>query len=264
MTDTMVPFFDRRDDGVFVGNDPARGPWAVDYCHAGPVAGLVARAAEVEIGPEKQLTRLTMDLLRPVPLAGIRVAAETTRHTRTLATTRVTVHDLSDALLVQATTMHLAERDIGLVPTPALPAPRFEEAEPGPFAIGEGRHELANFARLLEARYPPGHGFGPGPKTMWLRTPDLVQGEETSPVQGICALADCGNGISWNLPTSEMGFMNTDLTLQIHRMPEPGWHASEAVSHWQPNGIGMSQAVLYDTEGPVGMALQTLVLFPAR
>lgn len=262
MTETPC-FFHQRADGVFVGNDPARGPWSEDHCHAGPVAGLVARAAEVEVGPGKVLTRLTMDVLRPVPLAGIRVAAETTRHTKTLATTRVTVHDLDDLLLVQATTMHLSERDLGPVPTPEVVAPKIEEATPGPFAIGTGRHEKPNFARLLEARYPPGHGFGPGPKTLWLRTPGLVEGEETSPVQGICALADCGNGISWNQPTSEMGFMNTDLTLQIHRMPEPGWHASEAISHWQSNGIGMSQAVLYDTKGPVGTALQTLVLFPA-
>ncbi|PRZ50282.1 thioesterase family protein [Tritonibacter scottomollicae] len=256
-------FFHQRADGVFVGNDPARGAWSVDHCHAGPVAGLVARAAEVEVGAEKQLTRLTMDVLRPVPLAGIRVAAETTRHTRTLATTRVTVHDLDDALLVQATTMHLAERDIGPVPTPQIATPRIEEAEAGPFAIGAGRHDLPNFAHLLETKYPPGHEFGPGPKMIWLRTPDLVAGEPTSPVQGICALADCGNGISWNLPATKMGFMNTDLTLQIHRAPEPGWHAADAISHWHGNGIGMSQAVLFDAKGPVGTALQTLTLFPA-
>ncbi|OIQ30572.1 MAG: hypothetical protein BM562_09520 [Alphaproteobacteria bacterium MedPE-SWcel] len=264
MTQSTQPFFHQRPDGVFVGNDPARGPWSPDHCHAGPVAGLVARAAEVEVGAEKLLTRLTMDILRPVPTEGIRVAAETTRHTRSLAATRVTVHDLSDVLLAQATTMHLAQRDIGAVPSPEVPAPHLEEATPGPFAIGSGRHDLPNFARLLETRYAPGSGYGPGPKTIWLRTPDLLAGEETSPVQSICALADCGNGISWNKPATEMGFMNTDLTLQIHRAPEPGWHASEAVSHWHSNGIGMSQAVLFDTVGAVGTALQTLSLFPVR
>ena len=263
MTEPLAAFFHQRADGVFVGNDPARGPWSPDHCHAGPVAGLVARAAEVEVGPEKMLTRLTMDVLRPVPVEGVRVAAETTRHTRSVAATRVTVHDLEDTLLVQATTMHLAERDLGPLPSPVLPSPAFDEATPGEFAIGAGRHDLPNFARLLETRYPPGHGFGPGPKMIWLRTPDLVAGEETSPIQGICALADCGNGISWNLPATEMGFMNTDLTLQIHRAPKPGWHASDAISHWHSNGIGMSQAVLFDTEGPVGTALQTLSLFPA-
>lgn len=61
-----------------------------------------------------------------------------------------------------------------------------------------------------------------------------------------------------------LGFMNTDLTLQMHREPVSAWMASESVSHWQSNGVGMSQSVLYDTQGPVGAALQTLVLHPPR
>jgi hypothetical protein len=35
------------------------------------------------------------------------------------------------------------------------------------------------------------------------------------------------------------------------------------VSFWEPNGIGMSQATLFDTRGPVGAALQTLIVRPA-
>jgi len=95
-----------------------------------------------------------------------------------------------------------------------------------------------------------------------MRTPKLLQGEDPSPIQALCPLADCGNGISWNAPTTEMGFMNTDLTVHIHREPVSDWLASDSISHWQPTDIGMSQSVLYDTQGPVGTALQTLVLFP--
>ena len=82
-------YFSIDDDGIFVGNDPVRGPWSADHCHAGPVTGLIARAAEAEVGPEKMLTRLTVDLIRPLPLAGLRVAAETKRNTKTLAMTSV-------------------------------------------------------------------------------------------------------------------------------------------------------------------------------
>ena len=83
-----------------------------------------------------------------------------------------------------------------------------------------------------------------------------------APIQSICALADCGNGISWNARPAEMGFMNTDLTLHVHRAPESDWLASDSVSHWHGTGIGMSQSVLQDTKGPVATALQTLVLHP--
>ncbi|KIC41232.1 hypothetical protein RA27_11420 [Ruegeria sp. ANG-R] len=255
-------YFHQNAQGVFVGNDPARGPWSAHHCHAGPVSGLVVRAAETEVGPEKMLTRLTIDLLRPLPLAGLRVAAETTRHTKTLATTRVTVHDLDDTLCAAATTMHMVRKDLGAVPNVEIPAPCLNDVVDGPFPIGEMRHDLPGFAHHSEIAYPKGGNQGAGPKTVWMRTPPLLEGEKPSPIQALCPLADCGNGISWNAPTREMGFMNTDLTVQIHREPVSDWLASESISHWQPSGIGMSQSVLYDSKGPVGTALQTLVLFP--
>ncbi|WP_171210979.1 thioesterase family protein [Ruegeria sp. HKCCA5426] len=255
-------FFHIRSDGAFVGNEAARGPWSPDHCHAGPVTGLVARAAETEVGPEKMLTRLTIDMLRPMPLAGLRVAAETTRHTKTMATTRVTVHDLDDTLCATATTMHLVRRNLGPVPNVAVPPPQFEGAVIGPFPIGETRHNLGGFANHTEILYPKGVSFGPGPKAIWMRAPSLLSDEVQSPIQALCPLADCANGLSWNAPTTEMGFMNTDLTVQIHREPVSDWLASDSICHWQSSGIGLSQAVLYDTEGPIGAALQTLVLFP--
>ncbi|KIC43702.1 hypothetical protein RA28_18850 [Ruegeria sp. ANG-S4] len=263
-TETKPAFFHGTEDGSFVGNDPARGPWSAEHCHAGPVSGLIVRAAEGEVGPDKMLTRLTVDLLRPLPMAGLRVAAETTRHTKTLATTRVTVHDIEGTLCATASTMHMVRRNLGPVPDAPTEPVKFKDVVDGPFPIGEIRHGLPGFAHYADVKYPEGGNQGAGPKIVWMNTPDILDGETPSPIQALCPLADCGNGISWNAPTTEMGFMNTDLTVQIHREPLPGWFASNSISHWQPNGIGMSQSVLYDTEGPVGTALQTLVLFPPK
>lgn len=258
------PFFSQNSDGVFVGNDPARGPWSADHCHAGPVTGLAARAAEIAVGAEKMLCRLTLDILRPLPLAGLRVAAETTRHTRTLATTQITVHDLDNTLCALGTSMHLVRKDLGVVPTAPVTPLRRADAVSGPFSIGAGLHDKPYFGQFLDVAYPPEFGLNPGPKTLWMRTTTLVEGEEQSAIQSLCALADCGNGISWNARPAEMGFMNTDLTLNVHREPEGDWHASDSVSHWQGTGIGMSQSVLQDEKGPVATALQTLVLHPAK
>lgn len=261
---TAPPFFSQNSEGNFVGNDPARGPWSAHHCHAGPVTGLAARAAELEIGAEKMLCRLTLDVLRPVPLAGVRVEARTTRHTRTLATTQITIHDFEGGLCAQGTSMHLVRKDLGEVPTaPVTPLNR-AEAEPGPFSIGAGLHDKPYFGQFLDVAYPPSFGLNPGPKTIWMRTPKLLEGEEQSPIQSLCALADCGNGISWNARPKEMGFMNTDLTIHIHREPTGDWLASDSISHWHGTGIGMSQSVLQDEEGPIATALQTLVLHPPK
>src|ERR1700689_4684297 len=47
----------------------ARGPWTMDALHGGPVAALVTRAAESFAGgDELQLVRITLELIRPVPV----------------------------------------------------------------------------------------------------------------------------------------------------------------------------------------------------
>lgn len=257
-------YFTRIGTDSFAGNDPARGPWSADHCHAGPVAGLVVRAAEAEIGGDKMLTRLTLDIVRPLPLAGLRVVAQTMRRSGTLATTSVEVRDLDGTLCVSGSTMHLTRRALPDVPGVPVDPVDFDGAAPGTFPIPKGLHGKPAFSQFIDIRYPPGHGYGPGAKTLWMKTPPLLADEEPSPIQSLCALADCGNGISWNAPPESMGFMNTDLTLQVHREPGSDWLASEAVSHWHGTGIGMSQAILHDRSGPVATALQTLVLFPPR
>ncbi|MCE8526348.1 thioesterase family protein [Ruegeria pomeroyi] len=259
---TAPVYFTETEPGLFVGNDPARGPWSPDHCHAGPVTGLVARAAEAAAGPDKMLTRLTLDVLKPLPLAGLRITTEITRNSRTLTTTRLALHDDEGTLCLTGTSMHLVRKELGEVPTATVPTPDFDRARPGPALLVGKLHDQPAFGQFIEMAYPEGEDLGPGPKTVWMKAPHLLATEAPSPIQAICPLADCGNGISWNEPPVRFGFMNTDLTLQIHREPQGDWFAAEAVSHWQPNGIGMSQAVLYDTVGPVGMALQTLVLHP--
>ena len=58
-----------RDGTRFVPTELCRGPWSPDAQHGGPPAALMARAAEgFEGGEEMQVARLTVELLRPVPL----------------------------------------------------------------------------------------------------------------------------------------------------------------------------------------------------
>src|ERR1700730_8309435 len=58
----------------------ARGPWSPDAQHGGAPAALLARALErADPGPADFVTRLTVELLRPVPLAPIEVRTRTVR-----------------------------------------------------------------------------------------------------------------------------------------------------------------------------------------
>jgi len=161
-----------------------------------------------------------------------------------------------------ATGLHLRRAELGEVPDPAVAGPVFADSRPGPFPIAAGRHGLPMFGNLVEARYPPGEGPMPGPTTIWLRTPDLLEGEQPSPFVSLCPLADCGNAVSRNAELDRMGFVNPDLTIFLVRPPRGRWLASQAVSHWQPSGVGLADAALFDADGFVGRAVQTLLLQP--
>ncbi|MGH0001679.1 thioesterase family protein [Pseudovibrio ascidiaceicola] len=262
MKSLELAFFDVNEDGFFVGNDPARGPWRDDACHAGPVTGLVVRAFE-NLVPDKMLTRITIELLRPLPMAGLRVEAEITRQGRKMEATMGEVLDGDGNVCARASGMLIAEDDLGEVPSYPEPPLHLSEATRGCFPVMPHPKAKANFASHAEIAYPPGETMDPGPTTLWMKTPPLLLEEETSPAQRICPLADCGSGISRNVDFAEMSFMNCDLTIMIHRKPSSTWLASKAKSYWESSGIGLGHATIMDEEGPVATALQTLLLRPS-
>ncbi|HEY5650934.1 MAG TPA: thioesterase family protein, partial [Acidimicrobiia bacterium] len=65
---------------------------------------------------------------------------------------------------------------------------------------------------------------------------------------------------SFHEGTETMAFVNADLMVSLHRPPHGTWIGSHTVSFWEPNGIGRADAELFDDTGPVGRAMQSLVL----
>ena len=258
---TQESFFTHAEGNLFVGNWPARGPWTADACHAGPVSGLLARAAENTIA-DKQMVRLTASFVRPIPMDGFVIETEVIRDGRTAASVSITLRDRKSKICATATSTHIVTMDVGTLPTHEIPPPDRENAIPGMFCLREAPHGLPFFSLGIEMEYPPGEDFGPGPTTVWMRAPSLLPDEVVSPFQSICPLSDCGNGISRNMELNELSFVNPDITIALHRLPESEWLASSSVSHWQSNGIGLAHATLFDESGAVGVALQSLVLRP--
>lgn len=258
--DPNAAFF-RAEDDVFHGNDTARGPWSADACHAGPVTAVIARTLE-PVAPAQQLVRLSISFVRPVPVAGFRISTEIVRAGRAASTATARLEDLNGKLCAKAKSMHLATYEPVQFPSAPSAGPEFTEAIDGEWPFPVTSHGQPYFASGIEIKLPPGEDNGPGPTTMWMRTVGIVEGEESTPFQRLCPLADCGNGISRNTDIRENSCVNPDLTIVVFRQPQSEWLASKAQSFWEPNGIGMSHAMLYDTEGIVGTALQTLIVRP--
>lgn len=258
--DPDAAFF-RVEEDVFLANDTARGPWSADACHAGPVTAVIARALE-PIAPSQQLTRLSVSFVRPVPVAGFRITTEVVRVGRAASTATARLTDMGGKLCAKAKSLHLATYDPVDFPTAPSTGPDIADAGTAEWPFPVAAHGLPFFSSGIEIKLPPGEDNGPGPTTMWMRTVGILDGEQPSSFQRLCPLADCGNGISRNSDIRENTCVNPDLTIVVVRQPESEWLASEAQSFWEPNGIGMSHSMLYDTKGLIGTALQTLIVRP--
>jgi hypothetical protein len=88
----------------------------------------------------------------------------------------------------------------------------------------------------------------------------LIAGQTPTPLQRTLAAADFGNGVSSALSWHQFLFINTDLTMYLHRQPEGEWICLDASTDVDPHGVGVAHSRLYDERGPIGRALQGLFI----
>lgn len=248
----------RRENGRFVPTEHARGPWDPGQTHGGGPAALVAGALEALATPvPMRVTRLAFAFDAPVPMAPLAVAAEITRAGRRFALAEASVSaDGRPVLRAQATLLRA-----GAVAVPSAPA---EEPVPAPetgrAARWAGGDERPGFhVTAMEIRFVRGGWSVPGPALAWfrLRMP-LVDGEVPSALQRAVAVADFGNGISRALEFETHLFVNTDLTVHLHREPVGEWVAVDARTDLDPAGVGQASSILRDEGGRLGVAAQSL------
>ena len=244
-------------DGMWMPTGHARGPWNPHECHGGAPSALLARELErLEPGSEMVITRLTFGFLGAVPLAPLQVEAEIAKPGKRvqLLDGRV-VADGRDVLRARATRIR---RGSALDASPAGGGPL-----PGPDAgrvlpAFEGVQEEAFHPSAVEIRVVAGER-GSGAMTAWFRLGrPLVADEAPSALQRAVAAADFGNGVSAVLPFADWLFVNTDLTVQLHREPVGEWIGLDARTDVSREGFGAAMSILHDEEGRFGAAAQSL------
>jgi hypothetical protein len=145
------------------------------------------------------------------------------------------------------------------------------EAPPSPEPpLGPDRGEPGEFFHTgydvgyhtaMEYRFVSGAFMEVGPATVWMKMGvPLLPGEEPTPLQRVLAAADSGNGVSASLDWSRYLFINVDLTVHLHRMPQGEWVCLDAITLPEPNGVGMADTRLLDERGQIGRGVQTLLV----
>jgi hypothetical protein len=103
----------------------------------------------------------------------------------------------------------------------------------------------------------------PGPASVWGRQRvALVDGEEPTPLQRLFAVADCANGIGSKLDITRWTFLNNDLVVHVHRIPDGDWIGIRAETNYGPDGIGTTVGTLFDETGAVASIQQSVLVRP--
>ena len=250
------------DGDAFVPTDLTRSPWSPAAQHGGPPAALLARAVEQAAPAGMQVVRMTVELLREIPVVPLRFDAAVQRDGKKVQLVTATGRDLDGDLLLRAAAWRVRRSDpldlgVPVDPPPDPPAPPDSLA---PFE--ESFRDYTDFfGSAVDKRVAGGKVLAPGRATVWfrLRVP-LVAGEPDTPLQRLMAMVDSANGISWAIPFGQYLYPNLDLGVYLARSPGGEWIALDSVTYLDPTGRGISDTRIFDTDGFVGRANQALFL----
>jgi hypothetical protein len=249
--------FYTREDDLLVPSELTRGPWDPRAQHAGPPAALLGRAVEAE---GRLVARITIEILRPVPLAPLRVTSEVVRPGRNVELVQAVLAEpgANGDAIARATAWRLRIEDGGPATDAEPPPPGPEAGEEQPFfATGQP----TGYHTAMDYRFVQGAFTEPGPAVVWLRMRQpLIAGEPTSPLARVLVAADSGNGVSAALDYRRHLFINTELTVHLVRESVGEWVCLDAVTRVGPHGAGLAESVLWDETGRLGRAAQTLLV----
>lgn len=255
----MDPFYEQLDETTFASSQSTEGPWGPDSQHAGPPSALLSRAIErFEPRDGHRLGRVTVDILRAVPVAPLRIEVERLRSGRRLELLEARAEaDGRLVLVARAWRLECVPDDVASRPDdPPLVPPELPDAQP--FDL-PGVHRDGYLA-AIDFRFERGSFDEWGSAMAWVRPRvPLLDGEELTGWQRALVVADSGSGISMVHDPMQYPAINCDLSVTLHRDPETEWIGLDAATVINAGSGAMTTTSLLDRRGPIGIAVQTLL-----
>ncbi|OBK72433.1 thioesterase family protein [Mycobacterium sp. 1274761.0] len=267
MSDCYYELLDDEDPHgeKFVATDLVRSTWSDAIQHGAPVSALLVRALE-RCGrrDDTRLSRVLIDLLGPVPAEGdIWVRARRERPGKQIELISAEMlglgPDRQPRPVARASGWRLQTLDTARLTHASAPPLR-------PLAEARSRDMKKdwdrNYVHSLDWRWLT-EPMCDGPGESWIRPEvDLVKGENMTALERLFSVADDANGIGSKLDIRKWMFMNTDLVVHIHRVPDGEWVGIRAETNYGPDGIGTTIGTLFDEIGAIGGIQQSVLVRP--
>ncbi|MCX4091896.1 thioesterase family protein [Nocardia sp. alder85J] len=248
----MVAFFTAV-DGRYEASPFAVARWSPRQIGGHAVCGLLARELEKHC-PDAEFVpaRLTVDLFMPVVNDPIAVRAEVVRRGNRIVVADARIEQDGE-VRARATAVFLRTGD-----TP--PGRIWRSAHTLPDPPEPTDRDMHLVVQTGADDWTPDFGACQNAerKTIWQHQPPLVAGEPTSAFQRAAIVGDTTNMVC-NWGSQGVGYINSDMTLTLSRLPEGPELGLQAADHVAHDGISVGTATLYDRLGRVGTCVVTAV-----
>lgn len=249
-----------RIEGNRVISSPhAAGPWNPHMQHGSAPSALVTWLAEqLPASSPMAVSRVTIDLMRPVPVAPLSHEIEVLREGRKIQL--VGIRLLSNGTVVTNATVLKVRVEEQPLPADIKDAP-LTVPLPDASGLSEPKDHSSAFVSGVSIRAVHGGFLKLGPGAIWYRANRaIVEGQPISQAMRAVIASDFSNGSSSVLSFKDWMFMNADLTVSFARQPVGDWILLDSESWIGPDGCGLAASKLADQSGYFGRAIQTLVI----
>jgi len=250
----------RLEGSTAISSELSSGPWG-RMQHGSAPASLIAHVAEtMPASQPMRVARLTIDLMRPVPIVPLTIKTEIVRDGRKIRLLRIDLFD-GDIRVVGGSALQIRRAPIelpeGIANEPVtLPGP-----EAGRRA--KVKKDENPFLSLIEISIVKGGFNKPGPCAAWFRAEQtIIEGTAISKLMSAAITADFCNGASAVLDYRDWTFINGDLTISLARDPVDDWILLDAETWLGPDGAGLAFGRLADKQGYFGRAVQSILIEP--
>lgn len=255
-----MAYFTRTSALSFAATQHVSGAWDTAEQHIAPALGLMLHVVEADRdsrrGDGLVPARLSYDILGTIPVEEVTVQVEVLRAGRSIELVQARLsHAGRDAVLLRAWLMQTS--DTGMLQGTSLPTIEGPDVMPGwePSEVWPG-----GFIASAEVRR---RQVAPGRAAFWVRTAvPLVEGEPVSRLASMVGLLDIANGMTVRADPAQLAFPNLDLTAHLFRRPQGEWLGFDTSVSFGPTGLGLTNSVLHDVDGPWGVSAQVLTLRP--
>jgi len=259
-----------RDDDLYLPQTAAGSPWSATMQHGGPVNAIIAQSVESSakaIGME--ISRLTFDILKPVPMTAVKVESRFIRKGKRMAVLDTyLIAEGSDEPVASGRAV-LFKPIVGKEPSmdtmKSLPTPRSSISSelwiPEEIArqLPPGLHLLIGFHPSTERERP----------VCWITaSANMLQDRAMTAMEQCAAAADMTTVLAARMRLTQenieqgslMGLMNTNTTIHFTRQPIGEWYGFSDHFISVSDAYGVAECSLFDEVGCVGRVTQSLIV----